>query len=227
MLRKLTIVTTLALALSGLSFAVSTPDAEAQHARHRVHKKKKNNNTKKKQVRRHRHHDQRHGHRTHRVHSHHRGHSHHRTYRSGVYVSFGSPYWYSTHRHGHHHYYYNSHPHYVHRDTQVVVIDAAPSEPVFVMPSLSCPIRTDEERIGTEQWCATPRGTRHGPYRRYYADGTLAAQGEYEYDQQEGIWLEFHPNGSLREEGQYDDGQRIGTWTTWGSDGEELVSVNY
>lgn len=115
----------------------------------------------------------------------------------------------------------------VHRDTQVIVVESDRPEPVWVMPPLDCPIRTDEVRSGSEQWCATPRGTRHGSYRRWYDDGVLAAQGEYEYDQKEGVWIEFHPNGAVRDHGQYAGGERIGTWTTWGADGQELVSVDY
>src|SRR5690606_37993305 len=117
-------------------------------------------------------------HRPHRHHRHRTTHRHHRSHtHGGVHVRVGWPYWYSHHRH----HIYHHHPHVVHRDTQVIVVqpDDLAHEQGFVMPQMDCPIRTDEVRSANEQWCATPRGTRHGPYRRWYEDGTLAAQGEY------------------------------------------------
>lgn len=136
-------------------------------------------------------------------------------------VHIGWPY-HDVHYHRRHH----VHHHRVvyDRTPDVVVVEA---EPAFVMPQLDCPIRTDEVRSGMQQWCATGRGTKHGVYRRWYADGVLAAEGEYDYDTKHGVWIEFHPNGALREEGQYHNGKRIGTWVTWGSDGQELVAVDY
>lgn len=107
----------------------------------------------------------------------------------------------------------------------MIIVEA--DDPVFEPPELECPIRTDEARIGLEQWCETPMGNRHGPYRRWYDDGSLAAEGEYQYDLEEGVWIEFHPNGAVRREGEYDDGEKVGLWVTWGADGEELVAVEH
>lgn len=221
MLRTILAIVACTFALTGTlsAFAPSSADAQQQQwSRHSV-KKTKKRTVKQTRTRSGRHH-------------------HHRS-RSGVHgsvhIQLGTPYYhhsyghYRHYDHGHVHYAgceHWSHLHYAPR-TEVVVIDATPVDPVFVLPELDCPIRTDEKRIGREQWCETPRGNRHGPYRRWYDDGTLAAQGEYEYDQKEGVWVEFHPNGALREEGQYDDGKRSGTWVTWGADGEELVVVDY
>lgn len=167
---------------------------------------------------------------------HHRPTRHHHSthHRSGVHVhvDWGLGPTYRSHRHTRTYHYprYYHYP-YVHRHTvvyerepEVIVVEA---EPAFRMPDLECPIRTDEVRSGLQQWCATSRGTKHGLYRRWYEDGVLAAEGEYEYDVQVGIWTEFHQNGAIREEGAYKDGARVGTWITWGSDGEQLVVVDY
>ena len=219
MVRTIILAVTLAAGLTGVTGLIVPTSADAQMSRHSVKKKR----TTVKQTRRHT---------SQKRHDHHN--RSHVGVHGGVHVQIGTPHYYYGHGHyGHVHHHGCEHwAHYRHtyghpHPTQVVVIDATPIEPVFVLPTLDCPIRTDEKRIGREQWCETPRGNRHGPYRRWYDDGTLAAQGEYEYDQKEGVWIEFHPNGALREEGQYDDGARTGTWVTWGADGEELVVIDY
>ncbi len=247
MFRKMIVVMSLAtLSLGGvLVGAPSEADAQERRVERRVHHSKTKTKTRKHHKRGHgtstrrgtTHRRSTHGHTTHRRTVHRHG-----TSRSSVQLHVGGPYWSVTtghrhhgHGHGHHrhrthrhrvHYDHGHHTtHYVHRD--VVIVDSEPADPVFVMPSMSCPIRTEEQRAGLEQWCATDRGTRHGPYRRWYADGQIASEGEFAYDLRHGMWLEFHPNGVIREEGEYSDDERIGTWTTWGSDGEVLVAVDY
>ncbi len=172
-------------------------------------------------------------HRSHRGHSsrhhshHHKRHTtHHRGHHSGVHIQlgWGYPYYYYNHGYHHPHTTYRHSTVYYDRRPEVVIVER---EQRFVMPPLECPIRTEEESAGLQQWCATSRGTKHGPFRRWYADGVLATQGEYDYDTKSGVWLEYHANGAIREEGAFKDGARIGTWITWGSDGEELVVVDY
>lgn len=154
--------------------------------------------------------------------------------RTNLYLRVGTGY-HPIH-HGHHHHTYRSHWHRPHHrlhhhhsvlhsvtPPQVIVVESDTFRP----PPLECPIRTEAVTVGLEQWCQTPRGTKHGDYRRWYTDGTLAAQGAYAFDAQEGAWTEWHPNGALREEGEFVKGRRVGTWVSWTSDGAENSSVEY
>jgi hypothetical protein len=218
MIRK-SLTIALFLGLSTVGLAVAAPsEAHAQRAHVTTKKKKKTKRTTKKR-------------RTTRKRTTTKRRTHTRR-RSGVdvHVHVGSRY---PHRrrytHYRYHHYYPTYHHYryttVIRPRHVVVIEG--DDFAFEPPDLNCPIRTDEVRSGLEQWCATSAGNRHGPYRRWYDDGTLAAQGTYAYDLKQGVWIEFHPNGAVREEGEFDDGQKVGTWVTWGADGQQLVSVEY
>lgn len=224
-MKKASLLMTTLFFLSTAPFAVGTADAQSRtQSRGTVKKVQKSERTTTGRS----HTRTTRSHRTIQTHRH-RSHPHgvHRHHRSGVHVQIGTPYYghryYGRHYYGRHSY---GHRHTVvyDRTPEVVVVEA---EPRFVMPGLECPIRTDEERSGLQQWCATSRGTKHGLYRRWHGDGVLAAEGEYEYDVKSGVWVEFHANGAIREEGEYLDGKRVGTWITWGSDGQELVVVDY
>ena len=228
-MKKFSIFIAALLALGAVSLPSASADAQTRHrhAAKRGHKHAgKRTVTKRHHVRTHGHsHTSRHSVRTHRHHStYRRTHRHHHRYHSGVHVRLGWPHYYGhsyPHRYHHHHHHRTV---IVDPQPDVVVVEA---EPVFEMPALECPIRTREERSVNQQWCSTPRGTKHGPFVRWYDNGTIAAQGEYEYDAKHGLWTEYHPNGAMREEGSYKDGERVGMWITWGSDGEELVAVDY
>jgi antitoxin component YwqK of YwqJK toxin-antitoxin module len=60
---------------------------------------------------------------------------------------------------------------------------------------------------------------RHGLFRAYHEDGTLASEGEYDHGKESGLWRDFHPNGQLAAEGHYDNGVEVGPWRYWDAAG--------
>lgn len=126
-------------------------------------------------------------------------------------------YQHNTHtRHVHHH---HDHP----AERQVIVVEVVRQQ----MPPIACPIRTESFQNDSEQWCATRRGTMHGPYLRWHENGHIAIEGNYAYGSKDGIWTEWHSNGEPRVEGEYVDGERIGIWVRWTTRGEESSVIDY
>ena len=71
------------------------------------------------------------------------------------------------------------------------------------------------------------RWIRHGLFHTYYPDGTLASEGTYEHDHEDGLWRDYHANGTVAAEGQYAKGEEVpGTWRYWDitGDGQESRS---
>ena len=64
------------------------------------------------------------------------------------------------------------------------------------------------------------RWVRHGLFRAYHPDGSLASEGSYEHGQESGLRRDYHPNGQLAAEGHFEDGAEIGTWSHWSAEGE-------
>jgi antitoxin component YwqK of YwqJK toxin-antitoxin module len=60
---------------------------------------------------------------------------------------------------------------------------------------------------------------RHGLFRAYYEDGTLASEGHYEHGQESGLWRDYHANGQLAAEGEYVLGLEHGIWKYWNPNG--------
>lgn len=60
---------------------------------------------------------------------------------------------------------------------------------------------------------------RHGLFRAYHEDGSLASEGHYEHGQEHGRWRDYHSNGRLAAEGDYANGVEVGTWRYWSRDG--------
>lgn len=117
----------------------------------------------------------------------------------------------------HHHY------GYVEPEPRVVVVEVERPR----LPEISCPVRTQANSNEFEQWCETSRGVRHGTYVRRHSNGQIAIEGEYEYDQKEGLWTEWHSNGEPRLEGEYSNNERVGTWIRWDNRGQEVSVIDY
>lgn len=60
---------------------------------------------------------------------------------------------------------------------------------------------------------------RHGLFRAYHPNGTLASEGNYVHGLETGAWNDFHPNGQLAAEGVYSKGEKIGVWKYWSENG--------
>jgi antitoxin component YwqK of YwqJK toxin-antitoxin module len=68
----------------------------------------------------------------------------------------------------------------------------------------------------------SPDGTRwirHGLFRAYWPDGSLASEGTYVDGAEHGLWVDMHPNGRLAARGHYEHGVEIGEWEFWKVDG--------
>lgn len=60
---------------------------------------------------------------------------------------------------------------------------------------------------------------RHGLFRAYHEDGSLASEGNYEHGQEHGPWRDYHSNGQIAAEGSYANGVEMGVWRYWSEDG--------
>lgn len=74
---------------------------------------------------------------------------------------------------------------------------------------------------------AQGRWVRHGDFRAYYTDGTLASEGHYQDGREHGPWKDFHDNGKLAAQGSYKDGRQHGTWSYHGLDGKLEESIEF
>src|SRR5262245_55641160 len=64
------------------------------------------------------------------------------------------------------------------------------------------------------------RWMRHGLFRAYHRNGSLASEGNYAHGTEEGLWRAYHENGRLAAEGYYEGGKEVGEWKTWNDKGE-------
>ena len=60
---------------------------------------------------------------------------------------------------------------------------------------------------------------RHGLFRAYHEDGSLASEGNYEHGQEQGVSRDYHPNGQLAAEGAYTNGVESGQRQFWSESG--------
>jgi antitoxin component YwqK of YwqJK toxin-antitoxin module len=56
---------------------------------------------------------------------------------------------------------------------------------------------------------------KHGPYRSFHPDGTLASEGAFELGRETGPWVRYHANGQRAAAGSYADGLQSGPWETF------------
>lgn len=60
---------------------------------------------------------------------------------------------------------------------------------------------------------------RHGLFRAYHENGSLASEGTYEHGKESGAWRDYHPNGQLAAAGAYASGVESGAWQYWSANG--------
>lgn len=63
------------------------------------------------------------------------------------------------------------------------------------------------------------RWLRHGLFKAYYPDGTVASEGYFKDGVEDGPWRDFHANGHVAAEGAYEQGKEVGSWKFWNEDG--------
>lgn len=71
------------------------------------------------------------------------------------------------------------------------------------------------------------RLVRHGEFRAFYKDGTIASEGSYVHGREDGPWKDFHDNGKLAADGAYRAGRQHGTWKYFDIDGTPEETVEY
>jgi uncharacterized protein len=75
----------------------------------------------------------------------------------------------------------------------------------------------------TGEGVLSEKGIKQGPWKEYYIDGTLRAEGEYENGLKKGEWKFYHPNGKMEQTGKYITGEKPhGRWVWYYSDGKLL-----
>jgi antitoxin component YwqK of YwqJK toxin-antitoxin module len=71
-------------------------------------------------------------------------------------------------------------------------------------------------------------GNREGPWKDFYPDGSLKAEGTYEKGKQTGTWKYYHANGKTEQTGKYSkQGKPDGTWRWYFDNGQLLKEENY
>jgi antitoxin component YwqK of YwqJK toxin-antitoxin module len=114
--------------------------------------------------------------------------------------------------------------------TSALPVAPAPDAPVTPMVSLDCPVGTtlEENRRddGLERWCDR-LGVQHGPYVRYYPDGSRAVSGAWDNNQEDGPWVWWHENGQELARGRYVKGRQAGSWTWYYANGNRQKEGDY
>ena len=71
-------------------------------------------------------------------------------------------------------------------------------------------------------------GNRDGPWKDFYADGSLRAEGNYDNGKQTGEWKYYHPNGKIEQTGKFNKlGKLDGVWKWYFDSGLLLKEENY
>ncbi len=71
-------------------------------------------------------------------------------------------------------------------------------------------------------------GNRDGPWKDFYPDGTLKAEGNYDNGKQTGVWKYYHSDGKTEQTGKFNkQGKLDGTWKWYFDNGQLLREENY
>ncbi|HMM11343.1 MAG TPA: toxin-antitoxin system YwqK family antitoxin [Bacteroidales bacterium] len=70
-------------------------------------------------------------------------------------------------------------------------------------------------------------GKKHGPWQKFFPDGSLMAEGSFSDDQPDGPVVFYHPNGKVHIRGAYFHGLKVGLWETYDEDGILINKEEY
>lgn len=70
-------------------------------------------------------------------------------------------------------------------------------------------------------------GKKHGPWKKYFPDGRLLAEGAYAEDQPDGPVVFYHPGEKVHIRGSYRLGLKTGTWETFDEEGNLISKEVY
>jgi antitoxin component YwqK of YwqJK toxin-antitoxin module len=119
---------------------------------------------------------------------------------------------------------------FVGRAIAILIIAGAPR--VFATP-LACPqgaiLHETRTSATIQDACERPDGTKHGPYRSFWAPGGTQRQteGQYVDGKQDGLWSMWHVDGKRWEETHYQRGLKHGLWTVRNAKGSLEVRGEY
>lgn len=71
------------------------------------------------------------------------------------------------------------------------------------------------------------KGLIHGLRLRYFSNGKLSSEKNYDQGVNEGLTKEFYENGILKQEGIFKNGKESGTWIIYYETGEKHVSIDF
>jgi antitoxin component YwqK of YwqJK toxin-antitoxin module len=71
------------------------------------------------------------------------------------------------------------------------------------------------------------QGRKQGPWKVFYRDGNLKAEGSYKNDLKVGQWRYYFPNGQIEQQGNYLAGNPDGFWSWFYADGQTLREEEY
>lgn len=82
--------------------------------------------------------------------------------------------------------------------------------------------------IVTGEGIMLDNGNKDGPWKEFFADGSLRAEGNYADGKTVGTWKFYHLNGKLEQTGKYSkQGKPDGVWKWYYEDGKPLREENY
>jgi hypothetical protein len=85
---------------------------------------------------------------------------------------------------------------------------------------LACPDGTTPVgRVGEGTWCEKAKSIKHGPYRLWRPNGTIAMEGTYRDGLETGEWKLHWESGALLETGVFRDGKKVGLWHSFRREG--------
>lgn len=87
---------------------------------------------------------------------------------------------------------------------------------------------TYDEGVVVAEGIIDDAGIKDGPWKEFYADGQLRAEGLYVAGNRIGKWRFYHPDGSLEQEGNYNNqGNAEGLWKWYFANGNVLREEAY
>jgi hypothetical protein len=98
----------------------------------------------------------------------------------------------------------------------LVILSATLIPSTALTAGIVCPNGTtpkgETKPASREAWCelqSNGKTVNHGPYRSWWPNGRLGAQGTYVYGKQDGKWRGWYPSGQLQGEEWYDNGRMV------------------
>jgi antitoxin component YwqK of YwqJK toxin-antitoxin module len=91
-------------------------------------------------------------------------------------------------------------------------------------------VRSQEFRNGklSGEGIVQDDGEKHGPWKDYFPDGSLKAEGSYDHGKQVGEWKFYYPSGKIEQRGKFSkSGKPDGTWRWYFDNGQLLREENY